>query len=72
MLGNLKKWAQHKEFQAEDKFGQMRRIRPEKIWVTSNFHYDTIWPEQVDRDAIGRRFKVLHLIEPFKFYGERD
>ena len=37
MLGNLKKWAQHKAFPAEDKFGQMRQIRPKTLMVTSNF-----------------------------------
>jgi len=61
MLGILKKICQHKAFMAEDKFGQMRQIRPKKIIVTSNFHYRDIWIEEVDRKAIGRRFNVTHI-----------
>ena len=37
MRGSLKKWVQHKPFPAEDKFGQMRQIRPKLIIVTSNY-----------------------------------
>lgn len=48
MLGILKKICQHKPFPAEDKFGQMRQIRPTKIIVTSNFHFNQIWPDDVD------------------------
>lgn len=28
MLGNLKRWMQHKPFQAEDKYGGFKHIRP--------------------------------------------
>jgi len=66
MLGNLKKWAQHKPFPAEDKFGQMRQIRPATIMVTSNFHPNTIWDKAVDQLAIGRRFKIIHMTDSFK------
>lgn len=65
MLGNLKKWCQHKEFQAEDKFGQMRRIRPQKIYVTSNWHPNDIWTEPVEQEALARRFTITHLVKPF-------
>lgn len=61
MLGHLKKWAQHKPFPAEDKFGQMRQIRPKTIMVTSNFHPNRIWDQEIDQKAIGRRFKVIHM-----------
>lgn len=64
MLGNLKTWCQHKEFQAEDKFGQMRRIRPNRIWVTSNYHPDDIWEKAMDRQAIARRFKIVDMNQP--------
>jgi len=66
MLGNLKKWAQHKAFPAEDKFGQMRQIRPKTLMVTSNFHPNAIWDKKVDQLAIGRRFKIVHMTDPFK------
>lgn len=62
MLGILKKICQHKPFAAEDKFGQMRQIRPKKIIVTSNFHYNQIWTEPIDQEALARRFKVHHIL----------
>lgn len=61
MLGNLKQWCQHKEFQAEDKFGQMRRIRPQRIIVTSNFHFNQIWTKAIDIACIERRFSVKEI-----------
>lgn len=61
MLGHLKKWCQHKCFQAEDKFGQMRPIRPKRMFVTSNFHFKDIWETDVDREALARRFTVIHM-----------
>jgi len=66
MLGILKKICQEKPFMAEDKFGQMRPVRPKKIIVTSNFHFNEIWEKEVDRKALARRFKVHHLVDPFK------
>ena len=48
MLGMLKKICQEKPFMAEDKFGQMRPIRPQKIIVTSNFHFKEIWLGEMD------------------------
>lgn len=62
MLGILKKIAQNKAFKAEDKFGQLRDIRPKKIIVTSNWHMNHIWEKELDRLALGRRFKVIHLL----------
>lgn len=46
---------------AEDKFGQMRPIRPKKIIVTSNFKYDRIWSKEEDILALDRRFTVTHM-----------
>jgi len=43
----------------------MRQIRPASITVTSNFHPNAIWEEEVDRKAINRRFKVVHMTAPF-------
>jgi len=62
LLGLLKKIAQHKPFMAEDKFGQMRPARPEKIICTSNFHFNDIWSKEVDQLALNRRFNVHHII----------
>jgi len=62
MLGQLKKICQEKPFMAEDKFGQLRPVRPKKIIVTSNFHFDQIWTQPLDIEALARRFKVTHLV----------
>lgn len=62
MLGNLKKWVQNKPFPAEDKFGQMRQIRPKKFIVTSNYHPNEIWSKPKELEAVLRRFKVHHII----------
>lgn len=47
LLGSFKKWIQHKPFPAEDKFGQMRQIRPKRFIVTSNYRPEKIF----DNDA---------------------
>lgn len=65
MLAMLKKICQEKPFMAEDKFGQMRPIRPKKIIVTSNFHFTHIWKKELDQAALQRRFTVHHLLDPF-------
>lgn len=46
---------------AEDKFGQMRPVRPKKIIVTSNFKYDRIWSKEEDILALDRRFTVTRM-----------
>lgn len=46
MLGNLKRWGEHEPFQAEDKYGGFKKIRPQHIGVTSNYHPRDIWPEE--------------------------
>jgi len=42
----------------------MRPIRPKKIIVTSNFHFNHIWKKDLDIKALERRFKVHHFPEP--------
>lgn len=61
MLGNLKRWAQHQPFLAEDKYGGFTKIRPKYMVVTSNYPPEDIWPDRTERDPILRRFKVVHM-----------
>lgn len=72
MLGNLKKWAQHKPFQAEDKFGGFRLVRPKHIGVTSNYHPREIWTNPKELGPIMRRFKVVKFFTPYKPDGKSD
>lgn len=61
MLGLLKKWAQHKPFMAEDKYGTYALIRPLQIIVTSNYDYREIWINEREQEPIGRRFRVMQM-----------
>lgn len=54
--GNMKSWLDKYPFQAQVKGGQML-IRPRKIVVTSNYHPNEIWDDEVTRSAISDRVK---------------
>lgn len=56
----LKIWADRYPFNAEIKGGQLRKIRPGKIIVTSNYTIDECFEREGDRDPIKRRFKQVH------------
>lgn len=56
----LKIWADRYPFPAEVKGGNLRRIRPQKIIVTSNYSIDQCFERSEDRDPIKRRFKQVH------------
>lgn len=72
MLGNLKRWCQHKPFMLDNKFGTLKLIRPKRIIVTSNFTIDEIWDREVDRKALARRFKVHIMDDPFNVLKETE
>ena len=56
----LKTWADIYPFQAEVKGGTLSNIRPEKVFVTSNYTPREIWPEDPAMvQAIHDRFKVV-------------
>jgi len=62
---HLKQWADHYPFPSETK-GDGMVIRPKKIVVTSNYSIDDLWGHDEDLcDALKRRFKIRHIIEPF-------
>jgi len=62
----LKNWVDHYPFQAETK-GDGMVIRPQKIVVTSNYSIEELWQETNLQQAIKRRFKVRHIVQPIVF-----
>ena len=63
VLGShLKRWADKYPFTAETK-GGATTLRPERILVTSNYHPNEIWSDQMMLDAIQRRFTIVHKTE---------
>lgn len=58
-LGNLlKRWADKWPFDAEVKGGRMM-IRPKKIVITSNYKIEEIFDDDITRDCLNQRFKVI-------------
>lgn len=60
MGGEMKRWLDIYPFQAQVKGGS-ELIRPKRVFVTSNYHPNDIWEDQVTRDAILRRVVVKHV-----------
>ena len=55
--GDMKRWLDIYPFQAQMK-GSMMMIRPKRIVVTSNYHPDEIWDDELTRGAIVRRCEL--------------
>lgn len=62
MGGDMKRWLDRYPYQAPFK-GGYQMIRPKKIIVTSNYHPDQIWDDEITRKAIGRRVKIVRFGE---------
>lgn len=58
MLEHLKNWADHYPFVAETKGGHTNLIRPVRIIVTTQYHWDEMTMDSELRAAIARRFTV--------------
>lgn len=63
----IKIWGDRYPFSAEIKGGTLRRIRPKRIIVLSNYSIDECFPMSQDSDPIKRRFHVKHF---YPFFNE--
>lgn len=59
MAGELKRWLDRYPFQAQIKGGQ-KLIRPRNIIITSNYHPNEIWSDDITVTAITRRVEVVY------------
>lgn len=55
----LKIWADIYAFRPEIKQACLAPIRPKRIFITSNYHPRDIFENEVDIQAIERRFKIV-------------
>ena len=60
---NLKIWSDRYPFSAEVKGGTLRRIRPKRIIVTSNYRIEDCFEKPEDLLPLKRRFKVVSFPE---------
>jgi len=56
----LKIWSDRYPFNAEIKGGQLKKIRPQRLIVTSNYSIDQCFEREEDRGPIKRRFKQVY------------
>lgn len=76
----LKIWADRYPFTGQIKGGSLKKIRPRKIIVLSNYTIEQCFPNTEDVEPLLRRFKVVHFTDffgwvppptlPFEWLGE--
>nr|QXP07612.1 MAG: replication associated protein [Arizlama virus] len=66
----LKIWADRYPFTAQIKGGSMKKIRPDKIIVLSNYTIKECFPNSQDHEPLLRRFKQIEFISFFDPYIE--
>lgn len=68
----LKIWADRYPFTGQVKGGNLMKIRPKKIIVTSNYTIDQCFPNKEDAEPIKRRFKTVHFREFFNMADDPE
>lgn len=64
-LGHFVKiWADRYPFSPETKGGHLKKIRPTKVIILSNYSIDDCFPREQDREPIKRRFKTVYFPTP--------
>lgn len=56
--GDMKRWLDIYPFQAEFK-GDQSMIRPKRLIITSNYHPNDIWDDEITQQAIARRCNIV-------------
>lgn len=69
---SLKIWADRYPFTAQIKGGSLKKIRPWKIIVLSNYTIEQCFPQAEDRDPIKRRFKTVHFPSIFSIQAQGE
>lgn len=71
LVSRFKKWTDKWPFPAETKGGTIKKIRPRRIIVTSNYTIDACFKNEQDSRCIHRRFKTTFVTKGYKV-GDKE